>query len=159
MRRAGRPALAAALLLAALVAGGCAWFVHTQGFRYDRVERAPKVKDHPIPILAQEPHGRPFVVIGMVQAEARQATGGLGEREMKEGLCREARRMGGDALIRVQRLPSIRSAPEHLLDGQRRDTDGLQGRMASRWVAEVITFDVPAAAPVDPPAAGPAHHP
>ena len=94
MRRAGRPELVAALLAAALLAGGCSWFVRTQGFRYDRVERAPKAKAHPMPILAQEPQGRPYVVIGMVQAEARQIEG-IGERELKEGLRREARRMGG----------------------------------------------------------------
>ena len=151
MRRAGRPELVAALLAAALLAGGCSWFVRTQGFRYDRVERAPKAKAHPMPILAQGPHGQPYVVIGMVQAEARQIEG-IGERELKEGLRREARRMGGDALIRLERRPSIRSVPEHLLDSDARERQ-------FRWVAEVITFDVPAAALGDSPAAGRALNP
>lgn len=156
-RGAGWPRLAATLGAAALAVGGCSWLIRVQGFPYDRVERAPKPQDYPIPILDEEPRDRPYVVIGLVQAEVREVEGLL-EREMREGLRREARRMGGDALIHLERQPSIRSVQEIIVDRELSERQGLWQQVSFRWVAEVISFDIPegtlgggpGAAPRDP---------
>ena len=141
MRFRKRGALTAALAIA--LATGCAWMVKAHGFRYDEVERTPRPGDHPIPIIADTPSiTRPYMVIGLVQADGAGMEG-LGEREMKEGLRREARRMGGDALIDPRREPSIYGLPQHHVDDVGYRDSRPQG-IKYRWVAEVITFDLPA---------------
>lgn len=118
---------------------GCGWFVHTQGFRYDDVRRTPKAADHAIPIIADAAGiERPFVVIGMVRSDSGDMTG-IADRELKQGLRKEARKMGGDALINLQRKADLRGHPV--------DTAGYPGterdNIRFSWVAEVICFDIP----------------
>ena len=112
---------------------GCSWFVHSQGFRYDNVDRGARPKDHPIPIVADPTRiDRPYVVIGMVQSDSGDM-GGIAERELKEGLRKEARKMGGDALINLQRKADLRGRPE-----TRADLDRSSDRETIKysWVAE-----------------------
>lgn len=120
---------------------GCSWFVRTQGFAYDDVKRTPKASDHPIPILESPPVGRPHVVIGMVQADSGTADG-IGDRELQEGLRKEARKMGGDALINLERRPTIHTPAAHRVDADVVDPTGRES-MRYRWVADVISFDLP----------------
>ena len=87
------------------------------------------------------------IVIGMVQATGGDMEG-LGEREMKEGLRKEARRMGGDALIHLRREPSMYGLPQHRVDDVGYRDSRRQG-IEYRWVAEVITYDLPAEIPAD----------
>lgn len=136
-----RTAALGAVLAAMALAAGCSWMVRTQAFRYDQVKRAAKPDDYPIPILADTTRiGRPYVVIGMVQAEGGGVEG-IGDRELREGLRKEARRLGGDALINLQLKPSIYATTGHGADA--RDRARPPDRVRYRWVAEVISFDLP----------------
>ncbi len=121
----------------------CGWFVNSRGYRYDDVRRTPRTSDHPIPIIA-DPGGldRPYVIIGMVQADPGSMAG-IADRELQEGLRQEARKMGGDALINLQRKSDLRG---HAVDpGRHANTNRESIRFM--WVAEVISYDIPEAAP------------
>ena len=72
---------------------------------------------------------------------------GLLDRELREGLRKEARKMGGDALINLQRKLDLRGRPEDRVDLRREDE---RERSGYSWVAEVISFDLPED-PVDRP--------
>ena len=139
--------IAAAAASTCLLAASCAWFVDTQAFRYDEIERAPKPKDHPVPVVADTTRlTRPFLIIGMVQSESGSVEG-IGDRELKEGLRREARKLGGDALINLERRPMGAPARHGVERGIYRDER--PPKVEFRWVAEVITFDVPASTDPD----------
>ena len=134
---APRVLTAGALLVCSLAA--CGWFIHTQGFHYDDVRRTPKAADHAIPIIADAARlERPFVVIGMVRSDSGDMTG-IGDRELQQGLRKEARKMGGDALINLQRKANLRGHPidNAIHPGSERDD------IRFSWVAEVISYDLP----------------
>lgn len=137
----------AGFLLLLLLAVGCSWFVRSQAFRYDDIDRPARPADHAIPVIDDTTSiSRPYIVIGMVQADAGEVEG-IGDREMREALRKEARRMGGDGLVNLRRVPSIYSVGEHRVDSDVRDLADLRDRMKYRWVAEVITYDLPTEAP------------
>ena len=139
MVRAQAPlALAAAVLLA-----GCAWLVRSQAFPYDDVERPARPSDTPIPIIADTSAiSRPYIVIGMVRAGPGDL-GGVGEGGMLEGLRREARKMGGDALIGLRRQPTKGSGRATHIELKPIDPASRRREsMPYDYVAEVITYDV-----------------
>lgn len=121
----------------------CGWFVNSRGYRYDDVRRTPRASDHPIPIIA-DPAGldRPYVIIGMVQADPGSMAG-IADRELQEGLRQEARKMGGDALINLQRKSDLRGHPSGRAMHPNADRESIR----FIWVAEVISYDIPEAAP------------
>ncbi len=129
------------LLTICLGMTACAWKIRSMS--YDGVERMSKPADHPVPIIADRSSiDQPFVIIGLVEADpGNLAT--LGEREMLNAMKREARKMGGDALINLQRPLSNYSRLRTPQDIELTDRGRAPDHMPSyRWVAEVISYDI-----------------
>ncbi|MBW1754018.1 MAG: hypothetical protein JRF60_07965 [Deltaproteobacteria bacterium] len=79
-----------------LWAYGC---VNTRCIRYETSARSPKPSDFPIEILDGTNIGKPYKVIGVVEANAGKLHS---PTDTINHLKREARAMGGDALLNIQ---------------------------------------------------------
>lgn len=75
---------------------GC---VNAKAIRYETMERLSKPEDYPIEILDSSNITRPYKVIGVVQAEP----GAVSIKTIIEHMKAEARKMGGDALLDLQK--------------------------------------------------------
>ena len=84
------------LLIIALILG-C---VNAKAIRYETTERLPKPDNYPIEIVDPANITRPYKVIGLVQAQPGTV---VSMESIIEGLKAEARKIGGDALLDLQK--------------------------------------------------------
>lgn len=118
-----------ALLIAAVVISGC---VTVRSIPYDTTARQPKPNDFPIPILESNSTNRPYIVIGVVQANA----GKLHDpRDTLEQLRQAAREMGGDALMDLQQGSSGSTVVEPMGNGF------VAANPREIWSAKVIVWN------------------
>jgi hypothetical protein len=77
--------------------------VKTRCIRYEEIVRQPKPADFPIEIFESANTARPYKVIGVVIANAGKLHS---ERDTINHLRKEARKMGGDALMDLSMGPT-----------------------------------------------------
>ncbi|MBT3341676.1 MAG: hypothetical protein HN712_20685 [Gemmatimonadetes bacterium] len=150
MTRRQRLHLLTGLVLSSVIGlslSSCAWKISSMS--YDGVARMSKPSDHPIPMIADTTSiERPFAIIGLVEADPANSLGTLGQREMLNAMRHRARQMGGDGLVNLRRPLSNYSRVRGPQDRELVDRDWpMNTGPTYRWVAEVISYDIPSAMP------------
>jgi len=118
-------------LLIIFLISGC---ISTRSIRYETIVRPPKPPDYTIEIIDIANINRPYKVIGVVQANAGKLHS---TADTIDYLKAEARKMGGDALIDLQQVPSKGGviAPAGNMY--------FYGNVSEIWSAKVIVWDQP----------------
>jgi len=108
--------------------------VSTRSIQYETIPRPPKPADFPIEILDPVNINRPYKVIGLAQATAGKRHN---TAEVIEQLKKEARKLGGDALIELQQQPIGAGGPT--------SQGGMvySGHVRDLWSAKVIIWQNP----------------
>lgn len=121
--------IAQCILVCFLVLGACGC-VNTRCIRYETSARSPKPSDFPIEILDAANIVKPYKVIGVVEANAGKLHS---PTDTINHLKRQARAMGGDALLNLQHGPG---AGMIMPVG----SSYMYGNLREIWTAKVIVW-------------------
>lgn len=108
--------------------------------RYEEENRQPKPFDFPIPVLDKAKIDRPYKIIGQIQIDTSKSDFAT---LIVEQLKDEARKLGGDALIDLQKQPLETSFSFGAGYPINQHDLSYSGHFRDLWMAKVIVWQNP----------------